>query len=85
MKAASIEETNCVDPNKDVECTYAEAYGVGDQKSKCIQQGKFAAESSKSQPKPISPFGDGDYPTYYEQKKKPSPEWAEFERNQWGK
>ena len=58
---------------------------VGDQKFKRNTQGKFAAESSKSQEKPLSPFGEGDYPAYYEQKQKPSREWAEFERHQWGR
>ena len=85
VKEASIEGKSGEDPNKDVECSYAEAFGVGDQKRKRITQGKFAAEASKTQKKPVSPFGDGDYPAYYEQKKKPSPEWAEFERNQWGR
>ena len=93
MEAASIAEVSGVDPNKEVECTFEEAYGVGGQKAKRFPQGKFAAESSKSQQKPLSPFGAGDYPAYYEQQKKRSnaarsedaAKWTEFERNQWGK
>ena len=93
VEAASIAETNSVDPNKDMECTFEEAYGIGGQKAKRITQGKFAAESSKSQPQPLSPFGDGDYPAYYDEQKKRSAAansrdaaaWAEFERHQWGR
>ena len=57
----------------------------GDKKSKGNVKSKFTAEASKSQMKPLSPFGEGDYPAYYETKQKPTREWAEFERNQWGR
>ena len=48
---------------------------------------------SESQQKPCSPFGKDDYQAYYARKKKygddigdgPSPEWEEFEADQWGR
>ena len=73
MKEASIGEMNCIDPNKDVECSFAEAYGAGTA-VKGMPQGKFASASSKAQLKPVSPFGEGDYKEYYARKKKAAPE-----------
>ena len=52
------------------------------QKSK--GKGRFAVEADKSQQKPLSPFGHGNYQDYYETKKKPTPQWAAFEKDQWG-
>ena len=73
VKEASIGGTSCNDPNKDVECEFAEAYGVGSV-AKDRSQGKFASASAKAQLKPVSPFGHGDYVEYYERKKKVAPE-----------
>ena len=91
VEAASIAQPSGADPNKDDECTYEEAYGIGEQKAKRITQGKFTATATRSQTKPLSPFGDGDYPAYYEKQKNRSTTarrndaeaWAEFEREQW--
>ena len=73
VKEASIGEMNCIDPNKDVESEFAEAYGVGTA-AKGRHQGKFASASAKAQQQPVSPFGHGDYKEYYERKKKAAPE-----------
>ena len=35
-------------------------------------KGRFAAEADKSQQKPVSPFGEGNYKDYYESQKKPT-------------
>ena len=42
----------------------------GDKKHK--DKGRFAAEADKSQQKPVSPFGAGNYKDYYESQKKPT-------------
>ena len=55
------------DPLKTSDTTFTEAYGVG-----VHRKGKFEAELSKVQPKPVSPFGEGNYQQYYEDKKKQS-------------
>ena len=57
----------------------------GDIKSNGKGKSRFAVEAAKSQKKPLSPFGQGDYQAYYETKKKPTSEWAEFEKDQWGR
>ena len=55
------------DPHKHTDSTFTEAYGAGAQR-----KGKFESETLKAQLKPVSPFGDGDYQKYYENKKKQS-------------
>ena len=101
VEAASIRGESGEDPHKDTQCTFAEAYGVGQPKNQRVgSKGKFAGEASKSQPKPCSPFGKEDYAAYYEHKKQqkskgkgeqddkgdgPSPEWKEFEAAQCGR
>ena len=79
VKEARIGEMDCIDPNKDVECSFAEAYGAGT-KVKSTPQGKFASASSKIQSKPVSPFGEGDYKEYYERKKKAAPELMDHDQ-----
>ena len=94
----SIRGASGDDPHKDTQCTFTEAYGVGQTKHRSVgTKGKFAEEASKNQPKPCSPFGKEDYAAYYERKKQqkskgkgeqedkgdgPTPEWQEFEAAQ---
>ena len=56
----------------------------GDKQQTPKGKGRFAAEADKSQQKPVSPFGYGNYKDYYETQKKPTPEWAAFEKAQRG-
>ena len=69
-KVMDAEKASGSDPHRDTKCTFEEAYGIGAPKPKREPRGKFGQQVQKTNTKPVSPFGDGNYEEYHAQQKK---------------